>query len=116
MWCCGLLWTAIYGHTGSKDKQKNKKFLYKGKSVLCACIACSVRIFEYNCFATNCFFRVRPVNRLYDYNITGRPQAITKGSCIFTVPGPQIYTFTTAAHQIQLQRVWGSAIMSLPTQ
>jgi len=37
----------------AKEKREEKQFLHKGKSVLCACTACGIRIFENNRLATN---------------------------------------------------------------
>jgi len=40
-----------------EERKKKKQFLHEGKSVLCACTACGIRIFEYNRLATD-FFHV----------------------------------------------------------
>ena len=47
----------LQGIKGKGEERKKKQFLHKGKSVLCACTACGIRIFEYNRLATD-FFHV----------------------------------------------------------
>ena len=45
----------------AKGEERKKQFLHdshEGKSVLCACTSCGIRIFEYNRLATDFFSRV----------------------------------------------------------